>query len=235
MTVVARLCDGHHGCGAVLVAARISPFPLKALQSVLIVQPAEVPIVGNGIGDAKIVLMVVEHDVGSFRKGIAALLTVLTGCFRKVEDAYGTINWESIVLIAAIGENRRLSNDVVVTGKHIGRDETLCLDCRHLLHHILYHDVYQQHRHSCADGFCRPGGCTADPRKPLFVPHGNGAGGKHVLCLAILHAAKRIGDESRTLQVYRLCPGRTAFANYHRSGDDLPPAGLLAVLSEAGY
>ena len=102
MTVVARLCDGHHGCGAVLVAARISPFPLKALQSVLIVQPAEVPIVGNGIGDAKIVLMVVEHDVGSFRKGIAALLTVLTGCFRKVEDAYGTINWESVVLIAAM-------------------------------------------------------------------------------------------------------------------------------------
>lgn len=102
MTVVARLCDGHHGCGAVLVAARISPFPLKALQSVLIVQPAEVSIVGNGIGDAEIVLMVVEHDVGSFRKGIAALLTVLTGCFRKVEDAYGTINWESIVLIAAM-------------------------------------------------------------------------------------------------------------------------------------
>ncbi len=102
MTVVARLCDGHHGCGAVLVAARISPFPLKALQSVLIVQPAEVSIVGNGIGDAEIVLMVVEHDVGSFRKGIAALLTVLTGCFRKVEDAYGTINWESVVLIAAM-------------------------------------------------------------------------------------------------------------------------------------
>ena len=102
MTVVARLCDGHHGCGAVLVAARISPFPLKALQSVLIVQPAEVSIVGNGIGDAEIVLMVVEHDVGSFRRGIAALLTVLTGCFRKVEDAYSTINWESIVLIAAM-------------------------------------------------------------------------------------------------------------------------------------
>lgn len=33
---------------------------------------------------------------------IATLLTVLTGCFRKVEDAYKTINWESIVLIAAM-------------------------------------------------------------------------------------------------------------------------------------
>ena len=30
---------------------------------------------------------------------VAALLTVLTGCFRKVEDAYKTINWESLVLI----------------------------------------------------------------------------------------------------------------------------------------
>lgn len=33
---------------------------------------------------------------------IAGLLTVLTGCFRKVSDAYKTINWESIVLIAAM-------------------------------------------------------------------------------------------------------------------------------------
>lgn len=77
------------------------------------------------------------------------------------------------------------------------------------------------------------GGCTTNPCKPLFVSHGRGAGGKHVLCLAIPHAAKRIGDESRTLQVYRLCSGRTAFANYHWSGNDLPPAGFLAVLSEA--
>lgn len=33
---------------------------------------------------------------------VAALLTVLTGCFRKVGDAYKTINWESLVLIAAM-------------------------------------------------------------------------------------------------------------------------------------
>ncbi|MDF9829072.1 SLC13 family permease [Parabacteroides sp. PF5-6] len=33
---------------------------------------------------------------------IAAVLMVLTGCFRSVEDAYKTINWESIVLIAAM-------------------------------------------------------------------------------------------------------------------------------------
>lgn len=33
---------------------------------------------------------------------IAAILMVLTGYFRNVEDAYKTINWESIVLIAAM-------------------------------------------------------------------------------------------------------------------------------------
>lgn len=33
---------------------------------------------------------------------IAGLVMVLTGCFRTVADAYKTINWESIVLIAAM-------------------------------------------------------------------------------------------------------------------------------------
>ena len=33
---------------------------------------------------------------------IAGLLMVLTGCFRNVEAAYKTINWESVVLIAAM-------------------------------------------------------------------------------------------------------------------------------------
>ena len=33
---------------------------------------------------------------------IAALLMILTGCFRNVEDAYNSINWESTVLIAAM-------------------------------------------------------------------------------------------------------------------------------------
>lgn len=33
---------------------------------------------------------------------IAAVLMVLTGCFRNIETAYKTINWESIVLIAAM-------------------------------------------------------------------------------------------------------------------------------------
>ncbi len=49
-----------------------------------------------------IVLMVTGWTAPATAVLIAALLTVLTGCFRKVEDAYGTINWESVVLIAAM-------------------------------------------------------------------------------------------------------------------------------------
>ena len=54
---------------------------------------------------------------------IAGLLMVLTGCFRNVEAAYKTINWESIVLIAAMmpmsmalektGASEFLSNSLV--------------------------------------------------------------------------------------------------------------------------
>ncbi|MCP9611784.1 SLC13 family permease [Coprobacter tertius] len=33
---------------------------------------------------------------------VASILMILTGCLRNVEDAYRTINWESIVLIAAM-------------------------------------------------------------------------------------------------------------------------------------
>lgn len=33
---------------------------------------------------------------------IAAMLMIFTGCFRNVEEAYKTINWESVVLIAAM-------------------------------------------------------------------------------------------------------------------------------------
>lgn len=33
---------------------------------------------------------------------IAAILMIFTGCFRNVEEAYKTINWESIILIAAM-------------------------------------------------------------------------------------------------------------------------------------
>lgn len=49
-----------------------------------------------------VVLMVTGWTAPATAVMTAALLTIFTGCFRKVEDAYSTINVESVVLIAAI-------------------------------------------------------------------------------------------------------------------------------------
>ena len=59
---------------------------------------------------------------------IAGLLMVLTGCFRNVESAYKTINWESIVLIAAMlpmslalektGASKVISHSLVMVSLH---------------------------------------------------------------------------------------------------------------------
>lgn len=51
---------------------------------------------------AMIVAMVTQIIPAVAAVLIAAILMVLSGCFRSVEDAYKTINWESIVLIAAM-------------------------------------------------------------------------------------------------------------------------------------
>lgn len=49
-----------------------------------------------------IVLMVMEVFPAVVSVLIGAVLMVLTGCVRNMDDAYGQINWESILLIAAM-------------------------------------------------------------------------------------------------------------------------------------
>lgn len=49
-----------------------------------------------------VVLMVTGWTAPATAVMTAVLLTIFTGCFRKVEDAYSTINVESVVLIAAM-------------------------------------------------------------------------------------------------------------------------------------
>lgn len=51
---------------------------------------------------AMIVMLVLDIVPAVMTVIIAALAMVLSGCFRSVADAYKTINWESIVLIAAM-------------------------------------------------------------------------------------------------------------------------------------
>lgn len=51
---------------------------------------------------AMIVMLVLDLVPAVMTVIMAALAMVLTGCFRSVGDAYKTINWESVVLIAAM-------------------------------------------------------------------------------------------------------------------------------------
>ena len=59
------------------------------------------PIAG-GIMLLMIILMMFEILPAVISVLIGALLMIITGCLRNMDDAYGEINWESIVLIAAM-------------------------------------------------------------------------------------------------------------------------------------
>src|SRR5690606_4715890 len=49
-----------------------------------------------------VTLMITEVFPAFISVLIAAVLMILTGCVRNMDDAYGQINWESIILIAAM-------------------------------------------------------------------------------------------------------------------------------------
>ncbi len=51
---------------------------------------------------AMIVMLIFDFIPPVFSVLAAAVLMILTGCFRNVEDAYRKINWESVVLIGAM-------------------------------------------------------------------------------------------------------------------------------------
>ena len=83
---------------------------------------------------------------------IAGILMVLTGCFRNVEEAYKTINWESldrrhVTHVASLREDRRLQSYLGEIGERTRRLRTARLDGRNLFHHLATDHVYQQHGH----------------------------------------------------------------------------------------
>lgn len=107
---------------------------------------------------------------------IAALLTIFTGCFRNVEAAYKTINWESIVLIAAMMPlSTALKNRCIIRClPDIGRQSRLGRSyshaCRIVYCHISAHDVYQQHRHGRTYGPNSHGRCHTNRHQPIPLP-----------------------------------------------------------------
>lgn len=79
---------------------------------------------------AMVVMLVLDLVPAVITVIVAALLTVLCGCFRNVDDAYRKINWESVVLIAAMmpmsfalektGVSRAVSDSLVGTLGSLG-------------------------------------------------------------------------------------------------------------------
>jgi di/tricarboxylate transporter len=73
--------------------------PLKEAAKVTLDQKAPA---AAGIMILMIVAMVLEIVPSVIAIMIAAILMVITGCLRNVEEAYSSINWESILLIGAM-------------------------------------------------------------------------------------------------------------------------------------
>jgi len=73
--------------------------PLKEASKVTLDQKAPV---AATIMILMIIAMVFEIVPSVIAIMIAAVLMVVTGCLRNMEEAYGSINWESVVLIAAM-------------------------------------------------------------------------------------------------------------------------------------
>ncbi|WP_163273636.1 SLC13 family permease [Dysgonomonas sp. 511] len=73
--------------------------PLKEASKVTLDQKAPV---AAGIMLLMVLAMVFEIVPSVIAIMIAAVLMVVTGCLRNMEEAYGSINWESVVLIGAM-------------------------------------------------------------------------------------------------------------------------------------
>lgn len=76
--------------------------------------------------------------------------------------------------------------------------------CGHLFHHFFAHHVHQQHGHGRAHGSHRVVGSIVGRNCSSCVPLCRYRGSKHVLCLAVLNAAKRSCHAGRPLHVYGL-------------------------------
>ncbi|MCD7971203.1 MAG: SLC13 family permease [Candidatus Azobacteroides sp.] len=73
--------------------------PLKEASKVTLNQKAPV---AAGIMILMVIAMAIDVVPAVTAVMVAAVLMVITGCLRNVEEAYSTINWESVVLIAAM-------------------------------------------------------------------------------------------------------------------------------------
>ena len=167
---------------------------------------------------------------------VAALLTVLTGCFRKVDHQLGESRAHSgdDADVHGTGEDGCLGDGVGSARRRTWRGGALCTAGRYLFHDLAADYVYQQY------GYCGPYGTyrfhrsAADRSQSLCLPAGRDARCEYVLRLAVLHTAQCACHEGGSLYIHGLCPHRTAAPGDHRCGHDLPPTHALWTVTGGG-
>ncbi len=153
---------------------------------------------------------------------IAAVLMVLCGCLRNVEEAYRTINWESIVLIAAMlpmsvalektGASEAISHGLVAG---LGGIRAVCPDGGRLFHGVPADHVYQQYSYGGASGAYRAAILGEYGHQPLSAAAGGFRRYQHVFCLSLFHAAQCPGHAGGEIYVHGLREsGRSPAGDY---------------------
>ena len=169
---------------------------------------------------------------------VAALLMVICGCFRNVEAAYKTINWESIILIAAMmpmsvalektGVSAMVSHSLVSALGSVGPGTLLCgvYFTTSLLTMFISNTATAVLMAPIALTAAAEIGVSPYP----FLFCGNSRG-EHVLCFAVFNAAQRSCNARRRVHIRRLCKSGLAPAGDNGNSDDVCPAVAVSFLN----
>ena len=168
---------------------------------------------------------------------VAALLMVICGCFRNVEAAYKTINWESIILsrhdanVGGFGEDGSFGNGFPFARIGSRLCGTGCIALRSVFHNLVADNVYKQHGYGGSDGTYSTDGSGRNRRKSLSIPFCGNSRGEHVLCFAVFNAAQRSCNARRRVHIRRLCKSGLAPAGDNGNSDDVCPAVAVSFLN----
>ena len=161
----------------------------------------------------------------------ASVLMMLTGCFRTVADAYRTINWESVVLIAfRPGKDGSERDGERFACRRARRSRPAPAYGGDIFHHLVAHHVHLQHGHQRADGpdcGSKRRGLRSQPASDAFRRHIRSVALLHV---ALLDSAKRSGHAGRSIHIHGLCEGWRPVADSARHPHDIHHPAFLPLL-----
>ena len=101
---------------------------------------------------------------------------------------------------------------------------------RHIFHHIVADNVYQQHCNGSADGTysheCRHG----TQCKSVGIPLCSNSWCQHVFCLTVFHTSQCACHASRRLYLWRLCQGGFALTDNNGNCHDYSSSSPLSFI-----